>query len=117
MEILDYEGDPAVTLEAIKSGKGFGEMVKLSRQAEKEGRAKTLEEMKKNAPLPLGQMQPAAAGDETFEAKVQQIMGGEKLTRGPGREKSGPGISGAARRLYRPAKSGPKIAPAPTGKP
>jgi hypothetical protein len=81
MEILDYEGDAAVTLDAIKSGKNFAEMVKLSRQAEKEGRARSLEVMAKSAPLPLGQTLPAATGGENFEAKVQHFMVVQKLTR------------------------------------
>ena len=81
MEILEYEGDAVITQEAIKAGTGFAEMVKLSRLAEKEGRAKTLEEMKNNAPQPLGQSPPANAGGENFEAKVQQFMEGQKLTR------------------------------------
>ncbi|MFA4904466.1 MAG: hypothetical protein WC600_17165 [Desulfobaccales bacterium] len=81
MEILEYDGDSAVTLKAIKEGTGFGEMVKLSRQAEKEGKAKTLAEMRKGAPTALGQV-PASSGDgETFEAKVQQLMAGQKLSR------------------------------------
>lgn len=81
-EILEYEGDAAVTLEAIKTGKNFVEMVKLSRQAEKTGREAALTAMKNAAPVPLGQPQPAPAGGETFEAKVQQFMAGDaKLTR------------------------------------
>lgn len=81
VEILDYEGDAAVTLEAIKSGKNFSEMVKLSRLAEKAGREQALAAMKRGAPAPLGQMPPPAAGGETFEGKVQQLMDGQKLSR------------------------------------
>jgi hypothetical protein len=81
MEILEYEGDAAVTLEAIKSGKNFAEMVKLSRLAEKAGREQALAAMQSGAPTALGQTQPPAAGGETFEVKVQQFMDGQKLTR------------------------------------
>ena len=82
MEILGYEGDAAVTLKAIESGTGFAEMVKLSRQAEKEGRAKTLAELEAGAVKPMGQVAPVNPQAGTFEAKVEQLMAEKKLSRG-----------------------------------
>ncbi len=76
-EILEYEGDAAVTLEAIKTGKSFGEMVKLSRQAEKEGRTAALAAMQAGAPPPLGQTSPPAGGQD-YQAKVQELIAAGK---------------------------------------
>ena len=82
MEILEADGDKTVTLEAIKTGTAAAETFKRFYQAEKEGRDQALADMQKGAPTPLGQTTPPAGGGETFEAKVQQFMDGEKLSRG-----------------------------------
>ncbi len=83
MEMLEYEGDPAITLAAIKDGKTFAEMVKVDRLAEKEGREKALSDLKNKATAPLGQSPGggASGGGENFEAKVQQLMESQKLSR------------------------------------
>ena len=80
VEIMEAAGDPAVTLEAVKTGAAAAETFKRFFQAEKEGRAQALDDMRQSAPPPLGQ-QPPAAGGETFEAKVHQLMDGQKLSR------------------------------------
>ena len=82
VEMLEYEGDAAITREAVKGGQTFAEMVKLDRQAEKKGREQALETMKGQTTLPLGQQSgQGGGGGENFEAKVQQYMAGEKLSR------------------------------------
>ncbi|MCL4503056.1 MAG: S49 family peptidase [Deltaproteobacteria bacterium] len=83
VEMLEYEGDAALTLAAVKEGKSFADLVKADRQAEKEGKAQGLQGLQGQATSPLGQ-QPSGGGTpgtETFEAKVQQLMDGKQLSR------------------------------------
>jgi hypothetical protein len=76
VEILEADGDKAVTLEAVKNGVPAGETFKRFFQAEKDGRDKALAEMKTNAPTSMGQTAPGTGQD--FEAKVKEIMASGK---------------------------------------
>ncbi|MDD3492358.1 MAG: S49 family peptidase [Candidatus Thermoplasmatota archaeon] len=83
VEMLEYGGDPAITLEAVREGKTFAEMVKVDRKAEKEGRAQALQDLQSQATGPLGQQAGGggAAGGDDFEAKVKQLMETKNLSR------------------------------------
>jgi hypothetical protein len=76
VEILEADGDKAVTLEAVKNGAPAGETFKRFFQAEKDGRDKALAEMKTNAPPSMGPTAPGTGQD--FEAKVKEIMASGK---------------------------------------
>ena len=54
VEILEAEGDAAISIQAIKEGTGAAATVKLLLQAEKEGRAKTLADLRQAAPSHVG---------------------------------------------------------------
>lgn len=81
VEMLEYGGDPAITLEAVREGKTFAEMVKVDRKAEKAGRAQALKDLQKQATGPLGQQSGSDPAGEDFEAKVKQLMDTKKVSR------------------------------------
>jgi uncharacterized protein YoaH (UPF0181 family) len=76
VEILEADGDRAVTLEAVKAGTSAGDAFKQFFRAEKDGRDRALEEMRKNAPPSMGQKPPAEGQD--FEAKVKEYQAAGK---------------------------------------
>jgi len=82
VEILEAEGDQAVTLAAVKAGTPAAETFKQFFRAEREGRDKALENLKASAPEPMGQKPPAETKGDFMDKVAELQASGEAQTKG-----------------------------------